>query len=116
MQRQHKEEFLNKMSQSLHVESTEVSRPEDINPMAQSYHFKTETSGKSNEAEMTLPSNVVPSKIMYESGISPKNIYFICAVTRYCICYEIHSESFHIKFFCLKYFMFMVPVLFLFHS
>lgn len=68
MQRKHKEEFLNKMSQSLHIESTEVSRPDDINPMAQSYHFKTETSGKSNDAEMTLPSNVVPSKIMYESG------------------------------------------------
>ena len=67
MQRKHKEEFLNKMSQSLHIESTEVSRPDDINPMAQSYHFKTETSGKSNEAEM-IPSNVVPSKIMYESG------------------------------------------------
>lgn len=75
MQRKHKEEFLNKMSQSLHIQSTEVSRPDDINPMAQSYHFKTETSGKSNEAEMTLPSNVVPSKIMYESGEFPLNLF-----------------------------------------
>lgn len=76
MQRQHKEEFLNKMSQSLHIESTDINRSDDNNLMAQSYHFKTETSGRSNEAELTLSSNVTPSKIMYESGEFIEKSYF----------------------------------------
>ncbi|KAF8778803.1 Centrosomal protein of 97 kDa like protein [Argiope bruennichi] len=63
-QRQHKEQFLNEMSQV--SEASEISTT-PTNSMTQSYHFKTDTSPKNQEAEMST-STIVPSKIMYESA------------------------------------------------
>ncbi|CAL1273947.1 unnamed protein product [Larinioides sclopetarius] len=63
-QRQHKEQFLNEMSQV--SETSEISTV-PTNSMTQSYHFKTDTSPKNQEADMSA-STIVPSKIMYESA------------------------------------------------
>ncbi|XP_054718626.1 centrosomal protein of 97 kDa-like [Uloborus diversus] len=78
MQRQHKEQFLNEQSQVLHSEASAVSRPETISSMAQSYHFKTDTSIKTNETDASMSSNIVPSKIMYESA---PDVLFHCTST-----------------------------------
>ncbi|GFY55862.1 centrosomal protein of 97 kDa [Trichonephila inaurata madagascariensis] len=66
-QRQHKEQFLNEMAQVPQSEISEAPTGSSIS-MTQSYHFKTETSPKNQETEMSASSNIVPSKIMYESA------------------------------------------------
>lgn len=67
-QRQHKEQFLNEMSQAPPCEISESSRGPS-NAMTQSYHFKTQTSPQKQEVDMSMSTScIVPSKIMYESG------------------------------------------------
>nr|XP_042903146.1 centrosomal protein of 97 kDa isoform X2 [Parasteatoda tepidariorum] len=69
-QRQHKEQFLNEMSQSqiIHSEASNIAKLQNKNSMTQSYHFKTETSIKGPETEVSENINIIPSKIMYESA------------------------------------------------
>ncbi|KAG8189048.1 hypothetical protein JTE90_025483 [Oedothorax gibbosus] len=67
-QRQHKEQFLNEMSQAPPCEISDSSKGPS-NAMTQSYHFKTQTSPLKHEVDMSMSTScIVPSKIMYESA------------------------------------------------
>lgn len=56
-------------SQIIQSETSNAGKLQNKNSMTQSYHFKTDSSIKGPESEIsTENTNVIPSKIMYESG------------------------------------------------